>query len=364
MSVFFIKGKGWRYEFILNGVKYSKAWFKTKSEATRSSIKRKEEVKNPKPVLVQTPTDITFFELVNKRLDHVKAYYSSSYYASYRSMARRWASKWRNLKCSDISIDMVQGFLFNRKKVSAYAANYDLRCLRSLFNFGMKRGWITNDPTRGISFLPLDKKVKYIPPKEDVLKVIMAADSDTQDYLFVVKETMGRISEINRLTWEDINFSERCVILSTRKKKGGHLTPRKVPMTKRVYEILSRRYAHRDKSKPWVFWHTYWSSKTGEKKEGPFRDRKRIMKALCEKAGVKYFRFHALRHFGASIMDNAKVQIGSIQRILGHENRRTTEIYLHSIGEAEREAMAVYEDACGNKNPLTDSLTEKEKGLR
>ena len=37
---------------------------------------------------------------------------------------------------------------------------------------------------------------------------------------------------------------------------------------------------------------------------------------------------------------------------------------LHSIGEAEREAMAVYEDACENKNPLTDSLTEKEKGLR
>ncbi len=71
-----------------------------------------------------------------------------------------------------------------------------------------------------------------------------------------------------------------------------------------------------------------------------------------------------LRHFGALIINNAKVQIGSIQRILGHENRRTTEIYLQSIGEAEREAMAVYEDVCENKNPLTDSLTEKEKGLQ
>ena len=65
------------------------------------------------------------------------------------------------------------------------------------------------------------------------------------------------------------------------------------------------------------------------------------MKSLCKKAGVQYFRFHALRHFGASMLDNANVPIGSIQRILGHENRTTTEIYLHSIGDAEREAMDV-----------------------
>jgi len=67
------------------------------------------------------------------------------------------------------------------------------------------------------------------------------------------------------------------------------------------------------------------------------------MKSLCKKAGVRYFRFHALRHLGASILDKNNVNIGTIQRILGHENRTTTEIYLHSIGEAEREAMRVYE---------------------
>ncbi len=67
------------------------------------------------------------------------------------------------------------------------------------------------------------------------------------------------------------------------------------------------------------------------------------MTSLCKKAGVRYFRFHALRHHGASILDNANVNIGSIQRILGHENRSTTEIYLHSIGESEREAMKVFE---------------------
>ena len=73
--------------------------------------------------------------------------------------------------------------------------------------------------------------------------------------------------------------------------------------------------------------------------EGPYRDRKKFMKTLCKKADVKYFRFYALRHFGASTLDHNNVPIGTVQRILGHENRLTTEIYLHSIGEGERIAV-------------------------
>jgi hypothetical protein len=69
------------------------------------------------------------------------------------------------------------------------------------------------------------------------------------------------------------------------------------------------------------------------------KERKKIMKTLSDKAKVKYFRFHPFRHFTASILDDLGIPIGTIQRILGHENRKTTEGYLHSIGEAERKAM-------------------------
>jgi integrase len=75
---------------------------------------------------------------------------------------------------------------------------------------------------------------------------------------------------------------------------------------------------------------------------GPYKDRKEVLKALCERAKVRHFGFHALRHSRASLMDRANVPIGSIQWILGHENRTTTEIYLHTLGNAEREAIVAY----------------------
>ena len=49
----------------------------------------------------------------------------------------------------------------------------------------------------------------------------LAADQETQDYLWTMALTMGRMSEINRLTWEDVNLEQRYVVLYTRKKRGA-----------------------------------------------------------------------------------------------------------------------------------------------
>ncbi|MFH1154196.1 MAG: tyrosine-type recombinase/integrase [Pseudomonadota bacterium] len=344
MSLYFVKGKGWRYDFTHNGNRYTKSWFTTKKDASKAEAKRKEEIQHPEIHMITEPipTDIDFLELVNRRLDHLKEYCSKKHYSDHIYYARRWCRFWKNKKCDEITVDMVQSFLLKRKKdVSAITANKELRLLRSLFNFGIRapRKWISENPTMGIEFFPVDKKEKYVPPMEDVLKVLDVADETTRDYLWTVICTMGRIGEINRLRWTDVNLDARYLVLYTRKKKGGHLTPRRIPLNLTLFNILSERYRKHDKRGPWVFWHRYWSRKTGDWVEGPYMDRQRLMTTLCEEAGVKYFRYHALRHFGASLLDHENAPIGTVQRILGHENRLTTEIYLHSIGEGERTAV-------------------------
>ena len=339
MSVYSVTGRGWRYDFTLEGVRYTEAWFKTKKAAKQAEAKRREEIETQLPEKKEILIDMDFLTLANKRLDYVKIYNSKSHYHDVRYHVQRWVKAWKGFNCSQISSEAIENYIRKRLEVSAVVANKELQYLRALFNFGIKKKYLIANPATGLEFFPVERVVKYIPPKTDLLKVILAADPDTQDYLWTMVLTAGRVGEINSMLWDDVNFEQKFVILWTRKRKGGNREPRNIPMVAKLYNILWRRFEKREPETPWVFWHTYWSRKENSLKKGPYLDRKKIMASLCKKVKVRYFRFHALRHLTASLLDDQGVPIGVIQRILGHKNRRTTEIYLHSIGEAERKAM-------------------------
>jgi hypothetical protein len=53
-----------------------------------------------------------------------------------------------------------------------------------------------------------------------------------------------------------------------------------------------------------------------------------------------------------------------IQKILGHENRTTTEIYLHSLGGMERAAIEKYEEAVGAEKSTHRPPHKKAQGVR
>lgn len=56
------------------------------------------------------------------------------------------------------------------------------------------------------------------------------------------------------------------------------------------------------------------------------------MKKICKRAGVEPFGFHAIRHLTASILFGKGHKLATIQAILRHESKTTTEKYLHSLG--------------------------------
>ena len=108
MSIYLVKGKGWRVDFTLHGTRHTEAWFKTKTEAKQAEAKRREELKNPKQ-LETIQTDMDFLTLANKRLDYVKKFNSKSHFKDVLYHVRRWVEEWKGLNCTDISNDMSKG---------------------------------------------------------------------------------------------------------------------------------------------------------------------------------------------------------------------------------------------------------------
>lgn len=113
--------------------------------------------------------------------------------------------------------------------------------------------FIRENPTAGIEFFPVEKRLKYVPPAEDVRRLIWTADKDDRDYLIVIAETMARVGEIDRLTWDDVDLRDRTITLYTRKKRGGHLTPRKVPMTELLIEPCTDASSKERRASPGSF---------------------------------------------------------------------------------------------------------------
>ena len=284
-----------------------------------------------------------FLELVELRLDYVQGYHSANHYRETRLMAARWVKEWPEVEADAISLEMVERFLLARQKKSAIAANKEIRYLKSLFNWGKKRAYCASNPIQGIPFFPTMKRVKQVPSPGDMERLLSVAEGDDRDYILVLRDTLARVNEVNQMLWSDVFFADGYVVLYTRKKKGGHLTPRKVFMTARLRACLEARYARKRQHDKWVFTHRYYSRNKKRWVTGPYLDRKTLMARLCKKAGLEYFRYHAIRHSGASALEKAGVSISAIQHILGHESRLTTEIYLHVVGNAEQEAMRVFE---------------------
>ena len=126
-------------------------------------------------------------------------------------------------------------------------------------------------------------------------------------YLTVIAYTAARISEINKLTWEDVkwdNGTGRCVVcLWTRKKKGSHLKPRWVPVKDKVKKALEDAYKFRTQNSPWVFTNPKMVIKyPDDPNRWRWIYRDKFFQTLCEKAGVPRMGYHNLRHLASSNM--------------------------------------------------------------
>jgi len=63
------------------------------------------------------------------------------------------------------------------------------------------------------------------------------------------------------------------------------------------------------------------------------------MPRLCKKAEVKPFGVHGIRHLTASLLAGANLPLIAIKEMLRHKSINTTQRYIHSLSEGNREVL-------------------------
>lgn len=245
-----------------------------------------------------------------------------------------------NLPVIEITPEHVSNYLLAQaKERSANAANKDRKELHSMWNWGMAILDLPTNPVSKVKKFRHETARPYVPSERDVLKMLAAAEGVDRVFLECYLQTGARRSEIFKLAWDDVNFEKRTITLTTRKTKDG--TPKrrtlKLDQNDSLWNLLKWWWKNRIfKENPHVFVDDHPGPHYGK----PYLVRRRFTKSLCERAGIRPFGFHALRHFVASMLaDKHKESTPTIQRILGHERLSTTDRYVQRISSDIGEAL-------------------------
>jgi integrase len=313
MSVYRHHGK-WKYDFLKDGRRMRKGGFNTKQEAVTAEAKARVNLK-------RISTD--FIRLCEKRLEELDTKRTRKHFKENKALIERLILRWSDFK--EITRDDVEDYLNSVARESHQKANKHLRLIKALFNHGVQRDWFDYNPAAKIQKFPVTPDKRYVPPEDDILKVLSLASEQDRLYLLVIAHTLGRITAVNQLKWEDIH--EDHLSLYTRKARNSDLKEIRVPINAVLKDVLTKIPREGE--------YLFLNRDTGR----PYGYRSKFLKTLCRNAKVKSFSYHSFRHFGASLLSKAGVGTTEIQKILGHERATTTDSYLRSLGDGAKEAV-------------------------
>lgn len=202
---------------------------------------------------------------------------------------------------------------------------------------------------------PVDAGERYVPPEEDVIKVLNEAHGQDLVMLLTYYYTGARRGEVFRLTWADVNLTAARMRLEDHKAGGGRQRVRWLAMHPELVRALAWWRDARPLQVENVFMQLQNDAALGQ----PFKQRNKLMPLLCARAGVRPFGFHALRHKAASIAFEAG-GLNAAQMLMGHSRATTTDRYVRSAGLYSRQDVIT--DALGGSGIglAAEELLEKE----
>jgi integrase len=210
-----------------------------------------------------------------------------------------------------------------QKTLTETTVNRDIECLRHLLYWAVDEGFLTANPIARIRLERERRKKKPVLSLTEEAQLLASAAPHLRAITIFALDTGLRRGEILNQTWEDVDFERRLLNVTHSKTPEGEA--REIPLTERVLKLISTL----KKSSALIF--TFEGKPIGSLKTG--------WKAAIRRAGIRYIRFHYLRHtFNTRLLELA-VSREVRMALLGHTFGDTHESYEHVELPMKREAI-------------------------
>ena len=269
--------------------------------------------------------------------------YSQKTIDNYRADLEQFELFFRKLEADlswkDVDADIIRDWIEQMmdKGNAPASVNRRLSALRSYYRYALKRGVVETDPTYNIQgpkrkkvlpqFLKETEMDKLIDPKmwTDTYKDVLA-----RTIIITFYSTGVRVSELVGLDMKDVNF-----VTHELKVTGKRNKQRIIPFGEELETTLTGYLQKRDSEVG--AYDTLFVTEKGERVTAS-QVRTMVKANLAKVSTLKKKSPHVLRHTFATAMLNNKARLGSVKKLLGHENIATTEIYTHVTFEQLKKA--------------------------
>jgi len=210
------------------------------------------------------------------------------------------------------------------KAVSDTTINRDLEALRHILFWAVDEGLLTANPLAKMRMIPERRKPRAVMATHEEKALLAAAAPHLQSIVVTALDTGMRRGELLNQRWEHVDWNRK--LLSVTRSKTAEGEAREIPLTERVYSLL---LSHRRDAGLLFTFHGR-----------PIHQIKTAWKAAIRRAGIRYYRFHDLRHtFNTRLMEAGVMQ--EIRKaLMGHSSGEDVNaIYTHVELPAKREAI-------------------------
>lgn len=287
----------------------------TKEEAIAEAMAVKHGIKAPDALEV----NLTLGEAIDRYIEMKKDILSPSTVAGYKRIRKNAFASLMGQKLSALSHERVQ------RAVNAMASNSSPKSVRNAYGLlSAAVGEFAPDVSLHIT-LPQKVRTEIVLPSEDDIKAIAAAVAGRWVELPVLLAMcLGlRMSEIRGLTHDCLNGSvlhvKQALVDEGVKAPKTYTSDRYLTVPAHISALISAIPQEQERLCP--------------------QSRRAIYYAFtsaCEKAGIKHYRFHDLRHVNASVMLKLGVPDKYAMERMGHAtNNMLKTVYQHTM-PAER----------------------------